>query len=355
MSDHYNVPVHHLTPQGELESYDAQGIHSSVLFADAAVDFLNQQVGFDGSDDPFFMYVSFTSAHDPRDPPVSFRKAYYEAPPPVPDNFMPQHPFDNGHMVLRDEVLAPWPRSQHAVRDQLSEYYGLITHMDEQIGRIFDALRRTGEWDETIIVYTADHGLAMGSHGLLGKQNLYEHSMGTPLVFYGPGIPQGEKREALVYLLDILPTVCELNGVPFPDQVEGKNLAPLLRGEANRVRDSLYTAYRDVQRAIRDERWKLIRYPQINHTQLFDLESDPLELNNLADDPEHAKRVDTMMNRLKEWQQQLDDDQPLHLLNQFDLTGQERSPDRHQPGRIREKYFDQKQNENDNDNDSNAP
>src|SRR5207249_234741 len=143
------------------------------------------------------------------------------------------------------------------------------------------------------IIFSSDHGLAIGSHGLMGKQNLYEHSMKAPLVFSGPGIRPG-RSDALVYLLDIYPTVCELVGAPVPDGLDGRSLAPVIAGRTPDVRDSLFLAYRDLQRAVRDERWKLIRYPQINLSQLFDLREDPDERHDLAGDPAQQARIEQM-------------------------------------------------------------
>ncbi|HAV61561.1 MAG TPA: choline-sulfatase, partial [Verrucomicrobiales bacterium] len=108
----------------------------------------------------------------------------------------------------------------HAVKVHRQEYYAIITHMDAQIGRILDALEATGKADNTHIFFTADHGLAVGHHGLLGKQNMYEHSLRPPLIVAGPGIPRGRRIEARVYLQDIMPTTLELAGAPVPDHVE---------------------------------------------------------------------------------------------------------------------------------------
>ena len=146
--------------------------------------------------------------HDPRNPPESYRQTYYDNPPPLPENFLPQHPFDNGQISRggRDEGLADWPRQPDVIRDQLCEYYGLITHLDGQIGRILDAIDEHGFGENTVVVYSADHGLALGSHGLLGKQNVYEHSMRCPLVVRGPGIPANTSTMAMTYLLDLYRT-----------------------------------------------------------------------------------------------------------------------------------------------------
>lgn len=140
----------------------------------------------------------------------------------------------------------------------------------------------------------------MGEHGLFGKQNLYElGGMHVPLVIAGPGIPRG-KSEAFVYLMDLFPTFAEFAGAKIPDGVEGKSIAPILTGKQSKVRDVLYTAYRHCQRAIRDDRWKLIRYPLVDRTQLFDLTNDPHELENLADRPEQAARIAAMKALLQQ-------------------------------------------------------
>ncbi|MFQ5505092.1 MAG: sulfatase/phosphatase domain-containing protein, partial [Planctomycetota bacterium] len=293
----------------------------------------------------FFAYVAFTAPHDPRDPPPGYRECYHEKKLPLPPNFLPQHPWniDQRTLTLRDERLAGWPREPDVVRDQLAEYYGMISHLDAQIGRVLAALDRTGLAENTVVVFSADHGLAIGSHGLLGKQNLYEHSMGCPLLFKGPGIPAGESSSAMTYLLDLYPTFCEIARAEVPGSAEGKSLMPILRGEQDRVRDSLFTLYRDNQRAVRDARYKLIRFTRINKSLLFDLREDADDLHNLAGDPAHAERLARMMRLLESWQKRSGDTQPLHtdepLPLRVDLSGRPRKPDRHQPAWIRAKYF----------------
>ncbi|MCI0460351.1 MAG: sulfatase-like hydrolase/transferase [Gemmataceae bacterium] len=256
---------------------------------------------------PFFLLVALGAPHDPRVAPKEFMDRYKPGDVPLPPNYRPQHPFNNGEMTVRDEKLAPWPRTRAEVQKHLAEYYADITYMDHQIGRILQALEETGQLDNTILVFTSDHGLAIGSHGLFGKQNLYEHSMRVPMIFAGPGIPRGKSSTALVYLLDIFPTVTELVGAKVPASVEGKSLASILRGKEAKVRDSAFFAYRDVQRAVCDARWKLIRYPQINRSQLFDLKNDPHELKDLASDPGHAERMRELMALLQRWQRDLGD------------------------------------------------
>jgi arylsulfatase A-like enzyme len=180
---------------------------------------------------------------------------------------------------------------------------------------LLDTLRKTGQFENSIFIVGGDNGLSLGEHGLLGKQNVYEYGgMHVPLAFTGPGIPKKETG-ALAYLMDVFPTVCELTGVPKPGRVEGLSLAPVLQGKAPRVREYAFTAYAKVQRAIRDERWKLIRYPLIAKTQLFDLQADPHEMNDLATRPENADKIKRLLAQLEKAQHDLDDVVPLSVPN----------------------------------------
>ncbi|MCY4187753.1 MAG: sulfatase-like hydrolase/transferase [Bryobacterales bacterium] len=341
MSDHLKVPLMDLGPDGSLHREREGSRFSSTLFADAAIDFLRNH----RPDRPFFAYVAFTAPHDPRNPPPKYRRMYYRNPPPLPPNFAPQHPFDNGHMTGRDENLGPWPRTRLVVQDQLSEYYGLITHLDKQVGRILRELRSGPHAEDTIVIYTADHGLAIGSHGLLGKQNVYEHSMGAPLIFSGPGIPAGGSSETFCYLLDIFPTLCAVLGIEMPAEIDGVDLSAVWNGSVESVRDSIFTSFRDLMKSVRDERWKLIRYPRINHSQLFDLASDPHETRDLGADPAQAARIAELTERMREWQAKVGDDHPLAVQNpqpkQIDLSGREQRRDKWQPEWIFEKYFEE--------------
>ncbi len=307
MSDQYKVPVFDFDPTGKYPD-DARYIgekFSTELFTDAAVQFIENY----SETDPFFLYLSFTSPHDPRTAPGEYATMYSPEDIPVPENFLPEHPFDNGEMRIRDEVLAPFPRTPEIVQQHIADYYGMITHMDAEMGRVLSTLEATGHLDNTIVIYTADHGLAVGQHGLLGKQNLYNHSIHVPSIFAGPGIPEGETVDALTYLYDVFPTVCELTDVACPDTIEGCSLVPLMNGHVERVRPTVFAAYRDIQRTITDGRWKLIRYYVSEETgagtdciQFFDLEQDPWETTNLADLPEHADRIRSLAADMQMWQ-----------------------------------------------------
>lgn len=268
---------------------------SSERHADDTIRFLKGRKG----DRPFYIYFAPPVPHDPRVAAPEFHKLYDPAKVPLLPAFMPLHPFDNGAMTIRDEKLAPWPRTPEDTRQQLADYYACVTGLDHHVGRIFEELKASGEWDNTLVIFDGDNGLSLGEHGLFGKQNLYEYGgMHVPLVFAGPGIPKG-RSDALVYLMDLFPTFVDFGGAKLPEDVEGRDLRPIIEGRRSKVRDVLYTAYRDCQRAVRDDRWKLIRYPRVDQTQLFDLQNDPHELNNLADKPEYAAQVAEMTGLLK--------------------------------------------------------
>jgi arylsulfatase A-like enzyme len=242
-------------------------------------------------------------------PPKKYKEMYNPKNIPVPENFMPEHPFDNGEMKIRDEKLAPWPRTPEIIQQHIADYYGMITHLDDEIGRILETLEETGRANNTIIVFAGDNGLAVGQHGLMGKQNLYDHSIRVPLIFTGPGIPKGKKSDALCYLLDIFPTLCELTSLPIPETVEGRNLMPVIRGEEQKLRDNLFFAYKDIQRAVRDDRHKLIEYSveDVRTTQLFDLDNDPWEVNDLSTDPSYSSHLVRLREELARWQKEVSD------------------------------------------------
>lgn len=301
MADPMNAELSHLE-NGKITPPKLSPKHACAAFADEAIAFLKGE-----HSKPFFVYIPFDGPHDPHIVPDDFPIKYDPAKIPLPANFMPFHPWDNGHMNNRDETLLPWPRTPEAMRTMIAEYYRYITYLDMLIGRVLDTLDASPHAKNTYVVFAADSGVARGSHGLIGKQNLYEHSMRVPLIIGGPGIPANARTDAMCYLYDVLPTIGALCGVKGPATSEGRDLTPTLRNPATPARTSLMFAFRDVQRGLRDERWKLIRYPYIDRTQLFDLQSDPDEMTNLATKPEHAERVRTMSEALLGEMKRMDD------------------------------------------------
>lgn len=325
MTDHWNVPAYHYDPTGKYDAvlnmikepmtsndvikrpcdHITSGKHSSELFADFAVKWMEDHKE---SDQPFFMSVSFLAPHDPRSMPEEFRRMYDPDQIELPENFLSEHPFPIGVEHIRDEMLASYPRDEAEIRRHIAEYYGMISHLDHEVGKVLEALERSGKRDNTLVVFAGDNGLAVGQHGLMGKQNVYEHSVRVPLILAGPGIPRSERRDAYVYLLDLYPTLCELLGISIPDSVEGSSFAPIIKGEKEQGRDSLYLVYGELIRGVKQGGWKLVEYRNGGEVQeqLFDLDHDPGERVNLIGRSEAAEQERILRAELerlrREWE-----------------------------------------------------
>lgn len=303
----YNDPP--LEPfQGSFETTKTKGKHSAEMLTDSALEYIRERR--DTTDDqPFLLYFAHLAPHDPRQYPARLNERYNRDTVSLPKNFRTTHPFDNGEMYVRDELLEAMPRRPEAVQQHIADYYAIIAHVDEQVGRILDELEATGEAGNTILIFAGDNGLACGQHGLMGKQNLYDHSIRVPLIIAGPGIPANQRSDTLCYLSDIYPTLCDLLGLEIPTTVEGKSLAPCFADPTTQIRNRLHFAYRGVQRAVKRDQMKLIEYAVDGKraTQLFDLAIDPLEMSNLADDPEKTDILATMRAELKEWRTDFND------------------------------------------------
>lgn len=309
MSDHLAMPIQPFDPSGEYpgsaRSADDHR-HSTEIFCGAALDFLKTRAA--GDDQPFFLYCAFTAPHDPRKTLPQWHARYPPQSIDLPPNFLPRHPFDNGELDVRDELLAGHPRTGDEARRHIADYFAMTEHLDDALGRIHRTVEEAGMADNTLIIHTADHGLAVGQHGLMGKQNLYDHSMRVPLIAAGPGFEPGRMDDRLCYQHDLFPTLHESAGLDVPASCDFTSLHTDTR------RDDLYLAYREEQRAVRDDRFKLIEYlvGGERHTQLFDTQLDPWEMHNLADDPAHADRVADLRTRLRQWQSRVHD--PIDVL-----------------------------------------
>ncbi|MDP6847945.1 MAG: sulfatase-like hydrolase/transferase [Kiritimatiellia bacterium] len=274
------------------------GKHWSEVVGDDGVEFLEDA---SKEDKPFFMYLAFNAPHDPRQSPREYVDMYPLGGIKTPESFLPEYPHKDAMGCgkgLRDEKLAPFPRTEYAVKVNRQEYYAIITHMDAQVGRILDALDKSGKADDTYIFFTADHGLAVGHHGLLGKQNLFDHSIRVPLFVAGPDIPKGKEIDGHVYLQDVMASAIELSGQAKPDHVYFKSLLPLIRGERKRNYDEVYGAYLGNQRMIRDDEFKLLLLPRQQKHLLFDMQNDPEEMTDLSGDPRYAGKLAEMKSRL---------------------------------------------------------
>lgn len=291
-----------------MGGYWEGGRHWSEVQADMLIGYMDRNRE---STEPLFMTCAFNAPHDPRQSPEGYTDKYPVDEIAVPVSFQAEHPYMDqmrSGKSVRDESLAPWPRTEYVVQKHTQEYYAIITHLDEQIGRILETLDKSGRADNTLIILAADNGLAMGKHGFLGKQNLYEHSVRIPLVIAGCGLPKGERREQMVYMQDIVPTVYDLVGIETPESVDFKSLLEIARHKRTASNyEYVYCAYTNKQRMINDGRYKLFMINDAKKVYLFDLKSDPDEMNDLYDDPKYRDVVERLFAAYKEYEADLHD------------------------------------------------
>ncbi|MFI3249328.1 MAG: sulfatase-like hydrolase/transferase [Rikenellaceae bacterium] len=285
------------------------GTHwSEVLTADALsyIDIATQK------DEPFFMYLASNAPHDPRQSPEVCLNMYDVEDILVPENFMPIYTYADEIGCgndLRDEWLAPFPRTEYAVQVNRQEYFACITHLDEQVGKILEALEKSGKMDETYIIFTADHGLAIGDHGMLGKQNMYDASMRMPLFISGPGIPEGQKIDNMVYMQDVMATTLDLAGSESGMQhSDFQSLLPLATGATTDSRSAVYGSYLGLQRMVRTDKYKMIIYPNAEVVRLYDMENDPYEQVDLAGDEANIPLMKELLVEFKRLQKEVGGD-----------------------------------------------
>jgi len=348
-NDQFTV-VHDSTKRG------GTGETGSAWHARQVLEYLDARQAAKDSD-PFLIYYGFSHPHDTRDGTPELLKKYGatnhkdkaalpvlspERPAPaLPSNWLPAHPFHHGHPGLRDEerVSGVWlNRDEATVRNEVGREFACSENIDIQIGQVLKKLEDMGELDNTYIFYTSDHGIAIGRHGLMGKQNLYEHTWRVPYLVKGPGIKPGTRAKGNIYVLDTLRTMCDLAGIGIPEATEGISFKPVLEGQREQVRDVLYGAYcggtKPGMRCVKKGDWKLIKYDvldgKVRETQLFNLAENPDEFImehkglasakpkanqvNLASDPGYAAKLKEMEALLLSEQRRLDD--PYRLWDQ---------------------------------------
>ena len=233
----------------------AEDDKGSKWHGDRAIEFL-EMLDSQKTEHPFLMYLGFSHPHDPRHCKEELYEKYGasdEPPlipnpkaPPLPVNYLPVHPFRHGNDEGRDETRVQGVmnnRDEATVRNELGRQYACIENIDKQIGRVLKKLNETGELHNTYIFFTGDNGIAIGSHGLMGKQNLYEHSWRVPLIVKGPGIKAASRVNGNTYLMDVLPTLCDIAGIDIPGTCEGISFYNILKGEAEMNRNIIYGTF----------------------------------------------------------------------------------------------------------------
>ena len=313
------MPVGYNRPISEADSswsatnpkyggYWEGGKHWSEVLKDDALGFV---ANTKESNKPFFMYLAFNAPHDPRQAPQKYLDKYPLQNISVPESWLPEYPFKDGignGPELRDEALAPFPRTEYAIKKHIQEYYAIITHMDDQIGAILDNLEENGQMQNTFVIFTADHGLAMGKHGLLGKQTQFDHSIRVPFVIMGPNVPKGKIISSDIYLQDAMATSLDLAGAQKPGYLYFHSVMDMVEGhQVKSSYDGIYGAYVDLQRMIRKEGFKLIVYPRLERVLLFDINNDPEEINDLSGEQGYQSKINDLFEDLIKLQQELND------------------------------------------------
>lgn len=289
MGDQWNLPLQKWDGQTMTPPQSSLNAHATNCFTEAAVMFLQRYAAGEFGDRPFFLYVAYTAPHDPRQTHREFHERYPADDIELPPNFAPTPRFDSGFLNGRDEMLAPLPRPERLVKQEIADYYAMTEHMDHGLGRIYAVMEDLGLTENTLTVHTADHGLAVGQHGLMGKQNLYDHSIRVPLIAAGPGVEAGRVNDALCYQHDLYPTLLEAAGCDVTTHTGFRSLTDELCGNADpaRCRGLVTSYYTDTQRVVTDGKHKLIVYrpPLQAQAHWFDLEADPWEMQYEVLDP----------------------------------------------------------------------
>ncbi|MEI6679243.1 MAG: sulfatase-like hydrolase/transferase [Mariniphaga sp.] len=293
------------------------GKHWSEVLCEETMEFLKLSKE---SKNPFFMYIAFSAPHDPRQSPKEYVDMYPLDKISIPRSFMPVYPYCEeigSGKSLRDERLAPFPRTEYAVKVTRQEYYAIVSHLDYQIGRIIEKLHETGQDKNTYIIFAADNGLAAGDHGFMGKQNMYDRSMRVPLIIVGPNVKKDSRVDEFVYLQDIMPTTLEIARAPKPSQVDYNTLLPLATGKTKKsVYDAVYGTYMGSQRMIRNKKYKMMIYPKANLVRLYNMENDPFEMHDLAADATYKPVMDELFVSFKKLQTEVAD--PLDVSSYYD-------------------------------------
>ncbi|MCC6418007.1 MAG: sulfatase-like hydrolase/transferase [Gemmataceae bacterium] len=286
-------PMRHGLGQNELHPTQATVPESATLtawIAERCVDFLTYRRDPEA---PFFLWASFSKPHPPLDPPEPYYSMYRDC--PIPDPVYGDWCDESCPAAMRHfrERQGYGRLPAEVIRAARVAYYGLVTQVDYGLGRIFAALRASGAWQDTVIVYTSDHGEYLGDHRMGAKGFFHEPSARVPFVLRlppaEPWVTSNRTVDDLVCLADVCPTFLAAAGVAPAAPVDGLDLGPIARGGAGPAGRRIVSVYADArycfQLAVTDGSWKYLWFPEGPTEQLFDLRADPAELHNRAGDP----------------------------------------------------------------------
>ena len=276
-------------------------------------------------DQPFCITMAYKEPHGPLnylDP--DFPNYYEDVKIPAPKT-MTREAYDKLPAFVRHSLNGSGDESRFVTNPEYFQQsnrmlYAYISKMDQSVGTIIDAVHAMGIADNTVIIYSSDHGSFQGAHGLKGKWLLYEESISVPLIVWDGRLPKnrrGVRHDAMALNIDWAPTMLDYAGVDIPERMQGKSLRPVVEGDVESLRDDAYFEHTFkrlpkfnicVSEGIRTDRWKYIRYPKQEpvYEELFDLEKDPVELENLVDDAKHAATLARLRARCDEYRGSLE-------------------------------------------------
>ena len=295
---------------------------------DRAADYIRRQ-----GDDPFALCVSYLEPHPPHTGPLN---DYYDLDSlPTGPAFMEQPPFDAPLLVrlmaafyMQSENYGLDLRTEAGWRALMARYWGNVTLVDRSVGRILKALEESGKADDTIVVFTSDHGELMGDHGILGKTLMYEESIKVPMLLRAPMLDHASRRIGGRFShIDLVPTLLELMDVPAPEALQGRSRVPVLQGREHLDNDDVFVEWsgddgharaglgeaepnqsmvHQNRTIVTAEGWKLNLYGK-GQGELYDLHSDPCELENLYHQREQTGRIGDLTRRIRAWQEETED------------------------------------------------
>ncbi|TBL78613.1 sulfatase-like hydrolase/transferase [Paenibacillus thalictri] len=319
-------PGHEAYPEDFAEAHYPSRIreeHSDTAYlTNEAIRFMEET-----ADRPWMLHLSYWKPHLPFSVPEPYFSMYDPAEVPMPE--LLEGELDNKpplQNLFREERRGRFLADEERLRRVRAAYYGMITQLDDHLGRLFEEMRRMGVLDRTLIVFTSDHGEYLGDHYMIEKELFYEQALHVPLIMKLPGvIPQGRSIPEFVESVDILPTLLEAAELKVPNAVQGKSLFPLMNGTARAWRQEVYAEwdfqYYHCRRLlglepdqckavmVRDDRWKYVHYSD-QPCELYDLHADPGELRNLADREEFRELMEEKRRQILEWRMRTEDTTP---------------------------------------------
>ncbi|MFO7973347.1 MAG: sulfatase-like hydrolase/transferase [Candidatus Hydrogenedentota bacterium] len=304
------------------QDFKAEGYMTDIL-TEYAVDWLKRD-----REKPFCLTLSHKAVHGPFTPAPRHANAFPDAQLPEPPNYADDLS-DKPRWMRRAQThgarVEPWRKSEKKeVPDRIQpgpwrgdkenqlNYLRALLAVDESLGKVLDTLEQRGALENTVVIYTSDNGFFLGEHGRGDKRLMYEESLRIPLLVRHPKlIPAGSRPEAMALNIDVAPTMLDMAGVPVPETMQGRPLTEVLTGKAApEWREAfLYAYYQEgwlpglpTMFGVRTKRWKYIHYPEVEDDidELYDLETDPYELDNLVNDPQHQEKLAEMQALLKE-------------------------------------------------------